>query len=142
MSAFQFADLETGEMIETDEPIRFWMHLRQLAALQVAQRHDATIKALSLRPSLAQAKANRQYIEASIAMSDAIDGKNAETRKAQIERLTADDEHWQTENTLTGELEQQVAIAEADAEAAYSRYRVTLRDLDVMAALYGPQDRA
>lgn len=139
MSAFEYADPETGELVETDDPMKFWMMLRRLAALQVAQRHDATIKALSLRPSLAQAKANRTYIEASIAMSDQIDGKNAEARKAQVERLTADDEHWQAENQLVLDLEQQVGVAEADAEAANSRFRVTLRDLDVMAALYGPE---
>lgn len=139
MAAFEYADPETGELVETDDPMRFWMMLRRLAALQVAERHDATLNALSLRQALAQAKANRDYLEASIAMSDAIDGKNAETRKAQVERLTADDENWQTENELVLNLEQQVGVAEANAEAAQSRFRVTLRDLDVMAALYGPE---
>lgn len=140
MAAFQFVDLETGEVVDTDEPVKFWMHLRRKLDAEVTAWHDARIAALGGRVMLNQARADRDYTEAMAAQREEVQaGKNAETRKAILDQFLHEDEYFRGHSEAVTKWETDVATYEADAEAAHSRYRGTLRDLEVMAALYGGQ---
>lgn len=138
--AFRFTNRETGEVIETDEPVEYWMLLREQAERDIQAWHDSRLEALSARNTLAQTKSDLEHIEATVRLSEQIDGNNAETRKAQVENLLRGDEYWLTSSSAERGLEESVGIFEADAEAAHSRYRLALRDLELMAALYSPSE--
>jgi len=138
---FVYHDLATGEELKTDEPLVFWMYLREKAARDIQAWHDSRVKALTQRIATAKIKDDREYIESSMRLEPgSVDGKNAEERKAQLEVLLRGDTHWlqAVQYQQDGELLQ--GQHEAASDAAYARLRVTLRDLDVMAALYSPQE--
>lgn len=135
--AFRFTNRETGEIIETDEPVEYWMLLREQAERDVQAWHDARVEALSLRSALSGLKSDLENIEASMRLDAQIDGGNAETRKAQLEHLLHGDEAWIDKTDAIRDVEHDVGVWESTAEAAHSRYRLALRDLELMAALYG-----
>lgn len=142
MAAFRFADPDTGEITETDDVMAFWMFVREKAARDVQAWHKARLAALAERVPLAQSKGDLEYAEAMLRQSDAVtSGKNAEERKAILDRMTHEDQYFQDLNARVKASEQKIGALEADAEAAHNRYRVSLRDLEVLAAIYGPQER-
>lgn len=138
--SFRFPNRETGEIIETDAPVEFWMLLREQADLDIREWYAERLEALTLRRALSEWRQTVDAIEAAMRLSESIDGTNAETRKAQLEHLLNGDEHWIAAMDTIRSIEHDVGVREAGAEAGHSRYRLALRDLEVMAALYSPQD--
>lgn len=139
--SFEYADLETGELVRTDEPLVFWNYLRAKAAREVQAWHSARLGALAERHMLGELKDTVEYIEASARLSEQIDGANAETRKAQLEHLLGSDAEHRAAVQRMRDSELRREHFEIEAEAAHSRFRVTLRDLEVLAAMYSPQER-
>lgn len=139
---FTYADLDTGEMHETTDPVAFWMHLRSKASVEVHDWLHHRREAITARIALAQNKEAREYIHSEILTSGAIDGSNAEMRKAQQEQAWQGHEQYAGLYNAIQDAEERIAVAEAEAEAAHSMFRVTLRDLEIIAALYAPQETA
>lgn len=138
--SFRITDRETGEITETDEPLAFWMSVRERADADNEAWCTNRLEALAQRSFIAQSKDDLEYCEAMLRQSEGvITGKNAEERKAAFEQLIHEDPYWKTLTERVRAGEQRIGELEAEAEAAHNRYRIGLRDLDVMAALYGPQ---
>lgn len=140
MSAFTYASLETGEVIETDDVLVFWAYLRAKAERDITQWHDSRSAAVVERHSSGLLKGTLDIIESQARLSPSIDGRNAEVREAQVAEVLRQDAQWVETKAMLRENDERVALHEVDADAAQARWRMVLRDLEVMAAIYSPSE--
>lgn len=141
MAAFTYTDRQTGELAETDDPLVFWMALRDDAQAAINERAAAHMEAGTTRLIVAGLKSDRAYAESQAALSDEVrKGKNAEERAALLDDAVRQDPAYMTLVEEIAKREAEVIGCDAAADAAYSRLRVRLRDLEVLAAIYGPHD--
>lgn len=141
MAAFTYTKRETGEIVETDDPIEFWMALTHDAQEALREQRVARIDAGVHRRETDLLRAERSYVEADIRLSDYVrEGANAEDRKARLESQIGESNDIAN---LDGRImigEAAILEAEAETDFAYSRFRLRLRDLEVLAAIYGPRE--
>lgn len=138
MGRFEYMDATTGEIRDTDDPIEFWMAVRRDAGERMQAWGAKKREAIGDRIALGQQKAVRSMIDGEAILDPRIDGKNAEQRKAQADQIAMESEGWRANDAAIRELEESVARADVDADVQMAAYRVALRDLEVLAAIYGP----
>jgi len=121
---------------------------RNAAVLDQAQEladelHSALLKRLGIELKLHSAREQMQEMEHQALLGGEIDGRNAETRAAQLAQLLKRDEHYVALQQLL--LEGKSQVGQLDAEIEYLRQKLSLAKLAArwnvaIAAAWGGSD--